>query len=168
MFDLMPAASVVMAAADSGSGNTATTLLIAALGAGGLGAIIAAAITGLFSKRKLGAEATKIIADAAASVVSDLREEIVRQQGIVVTNNAEHAALVVKLTAEHAAAIMAAEAKMVAMSKSHAEEIEEYRRVLQLHVAWDTIAIAEVSKLGVDLPPAPPLIPARRFEHPAV
>lgn len=152
-------------AASAGPDQT-TTLIIAVLGTGGLSAIIAAAITGLFSKRKLGAEATKIIADAAATVVTDLRQSLTDQKALVVTNNAEHAALVVKLTAEHAAALMANEDKMREMSRSHADELEEYRRTLQQHVAWDVLVIAKMADVGVELPPAPPLLPARRFDHP--
>jgi len=123
-------------------------LIVAILGAGGLGAIFAAIITGMFSKRKLGAEATDIITRAAAGVVTNMQAEIDRQ---VRRNNemvAEHRDFVSRLMA------------------SHAEEVEEFRRVLQLHVAWDSIAISEMSKLGINLPPAPPLLPARRFDHP--
>lgn len=123
-------------------------ILAAVLGAGGLGAILAAIVTGLFSKRKLGAEATEIITKAAAGVVTNLQDELVRQQGV---NTA--------LVAKHTAA-------MDALVESHAEEMEEVRRVLQLHVAWDAIAIAKMADVGIDLPPAPPLLPARKFHHP--
>jgi hypothetical protein len=126
-----------------------STVLVAILGTGGFSAIAAAVITGLFSKRKLGAEATQIIASAAASVVTDLRAEVDRQKAVTVDLVAEHKT--------HIETLMA----------SHAEEIEEFRRVLQLHVAWDAIAIAEMAKMGVELPPAPPLLPARRFDHPS-
>ena len=33
--------------------------------------------------------------------------------------------------------------------------------VLGLHLAWDLVAIAEVGRLGVDLPPPPPVLPER-------
>lgn len=125
-----------------------SSLIVAILGAGGFSAVLAAIITGLFSKRKLGAEATQIIASAAASVVTDLRLEIDRQKAASASLISEHKA--------HIETLMA----------SHAEEIEEFRRVLQLHVAWDAIAIAKMADLGIELPPAPPLLPARRFDHP--
>lgn len=123
-------------------------ILIAILGTGGATGIIAAIVTGLFSKRKLGAEATEIITKAAAGVVTNMQAEIDRQ----VKRNDD-------LTTEHRAA-------MRNLIASHEEEITEMRRVLQLHVAWDTIAIAKIAELGVQLPPAPPLLPPRKFDHP--
>jgi hypothetical protein len=126
-----------------------SAILVAILGTGGASAIIGALVTGLFSKKNLGAEATEIITKAAASVVTDLRNDLDRQRQANVDLVTEHRATIKELM------------------DSHAEEIEEFRRVLQLHVAWDAIAIAEMSKVGIDLPPAPPLLPARRFDHPA-
>lgn len=122
-------------------------LIVAILGAGGLGAILAAIVTGLFSKKKLGAEATEIITKAAAGVVTNLQAEIDRQVSLRTDLVAAHTAAMAHLVAEHA------------------EEMDEVRRVLQLHVAWDAIAIAKLGELGVDLPPAPPLLPARKFDH---
>lgn len=116
-------------------------ILAALLGAGGLGAIVAAIVTGLFSKRKLGAEATEIITKAAAGVVTNMQAEIDRQ---VARNEA--------LIADHRRA-------MDHVVAEHAKEMGNVRRVLQLHVAWDAIAIAKLNDLGVDLPPAPPLLP---------
>lgn len=124
-------------------------VIVAILGTAGISTIIGAVITGLFSKKKLGAEATEIITNAAASVVTNLQAELARQQSVNTELVREHK--------EH----------MRALVESHAEEIEEVRRVLQLHVAWDAIAIAKMADLGVELPPAPPLLPARRFDHPA-
>ena len=122
-------------------------IIVAILGTGGISAIVAAIVTGLFSKRKLGAEATEIITKAAAGVVTNLQSEIDRQ---------------VKARQDDA---LQAKAALEALMRSHAEEMEEVRRVLQLHVAWDAIAIARLGELGVELPPAPPLLPARRFDH---
>lgn len=131
--------------ADTTSG---TELFVYVLGAGGLGAIITAIIAAVSSKRKLGAEATKIITDAAAGVVTNMQQEIDRQK----RQNDED-------RADHRAAIQT-------LMFNHAEEMEEVRRVLQLHVAWDAIAIAKMADFGVQLPPAPPLTPARRFPKP--
>lgn len=122
-------------------------LLVAILGVGGLSAVIAAIVTGIFSKRKLGAEATEIITKAAAGVVTSLQSELDRARTSRETQQAEHADAIAKLTA------------------SHARELEEVRRVLQLHVAWDAIAIAKLGELGVQLPPAPPLLPPLRGEQ---
>lgn len=120
--------------------------LAALLGAGGLSAIIAAIVTGLFSKKKLGAEATEIITKAAAGVVTNLQAEIDRQ----VSRNAT-------LTAEH-------KEEMRRLIDRHEAEMDEVRRVLQLHVAWDAIAIAKMAEVGITLPPAPPLLPDKRLQ----
>ena len=116
-------------------------VVAALLGAGGLGAIIAAIVTGLFSKRKLGAEATEIITKAAAGVVTNMQAEIDRQ----VARNKE-------LVSRH-------ESDMDRVMTDHRREVAEMRRVLQLHVAWDAIAIAKMAEVGIELPPAPPLLP---------
>lgn len=115
--------------------------IITALGAGGLGAIAAATIAGLFSKRKLGAEATEIITKAASSVVERLEAELRR--------NAEDRDL---LRAEHTSEI-------ASLRADFGRQREAWRRVLQLHIAWDAIAIAKLDELGVNLPPAPPITP---------
>jgi hypothetical protein len=136
-------------------GDSSTTIVIAVLGSAGLGAIIAAVVNGFFSKRKLGAEATEIITKAAAGVVTNLEAENLRQS-----------AAMAKMVVDHAALIAEMKLKMDAQTASHALEIEEFKRVLQLHVAWDTIAIAKLNEVKIHLPPAPPLLPARRFDHP--
>lgn len=121
-----------------------TDVLVAVLGTGGLATIVSAIVAGIFSKRKMGAEATEIITKAAAGVVSDLRTEIERQK-----RDRE------ELVREH-------RAEMRLLIHSHDTEMQEVRRVLQLHVAWDAIAIAKLGDLGVQLPPAPPLLPPRQ------
>lgn len=131
-----------------------TQLVIGLLGGGGLGAIFAAIIAGLFSKRKLGAEATEIITKAAAGVVTNLEAELHRQ-----IKAREDAALQHRLD-------------MAAVMESHDSEMLEVRRVLQLHVSWDAIAIARVNELAkaldsdITLPPAPPLLPPARPGRP--
>lgn len=125
-----------------------TDLVVGVLGAGGLGAIIAAIFNGLFSKRKLGAEATEIITKAAAGVVTNLENEIKRQQRV----NTD-------LIAEHRATIRT-------LMLNHAEEIEEWRRTAQQHIAWDYTVKDRLALLGVEVPDPPPLTPARRFPKP--
>jgi Glu-tRNA(Gln) amidotransferase subunit E-like FAD-binding protein len=155
-----------LAAAAAPSNDMTTEIIIAVLGAGGVGAILAAIIAGLFSKRKLGAEATEIITKAAAGVVTNLQDELIRQQGLVTKVTQEAAIEHARLAEQNQADRQDAQDKMKEMAESHALEIEEVRRVLQLHVAWDAIAIAKMAEKGIDLPPAPPLLPARRFDHP--
>jgi len=121
-------------------------VIVAVLGTLGVGSVAAAVVAGLFSRKKLGADATKIIQEAASGVVSDLREELGRAD----------------------AKVDRAEAKMDAMRVAFAEERESWRRVLQLHVAWDSIAIAKVNSLlppgSEPLPPAPPLLPPTQLD----
>jgi uncharacterized metal-binding protein len=134
--------------ADTGTDAT-TQIIIAALGAGGLGAIAAALITGLFSKRKLGSEATEIITRAASGVVTSIEAELERQ--IEARKTAEKNCM----------------ETINKMAEAHVKEREEWRRVLQLHVAWDQIALAKLTDHDVELPPVPPLLPASRHvdEH---
>lgn len=135
---------IALAAVDGASGNATTQFIIAILGAGGFGAIVAAIVTGLFSKKKLGAEAAEIISKAAAGVVTNLEAELTRQVKARESAQREH------------------DAQMAKLAAAHVGEREEWRRVLQLHVAWDAIAIAKMAEFGVNLPPTPPLLPSTR------
>lgn len=117
-----------------------TDVVVAVLGTLGIGSVAGAIVAGLFSRKKLGADATKVITEAAAGVVADLRAELGRADDKVTRAEAKVAKLVLAFEAER----------------------ETWRRVLQLHVAWDAIAIAKVNamcKPGDELPPAPPLLP---------
>lgn len=136
LFELLQAA-----APEPGPTTTGTQILITALGAGGLGAIIAAVVTGLFSKKKLGAEATEIITKAASGVVISIEAELKRSVEGRTADRSEFEEAIAELKA------------------AHAREMEEVRQVLQLHVAWDALAIAKLAEVGVDLPLAPPLLP---------
>lgn len=106
--------------------------LVGLLGGGGVGVIIAAVIAGLFSRRKLGAEATQIITEAASGVVTRLEGQLERS-----------------------------DKQMRRVIQDFENERAEWIRVLQLHVSWDHIAIAKVNALSPNdpLPPAPPVYP---------
>lgn len=123
--------------------DATTELIVAALGAGSVGAVIAAVVTGLFSKRKLGAEAAEIITRAASGVVKDIEAQLARARQQLTEERDLH------------------QRQMMAVQRDHELELTDIRAVLQLHVAWDTLALAELSKIGVDLPPVPPLLPPR-------
>ena len=119
------------------------------LGASGITAVLLLVITALINRKKLGAEtdnisatATKAIADAAASTVKDARED-----------NARLRASVERLEAN--------EDKYDRDRKEWVLEREEWRRVLQVHAAWDALAIARIAEAipPIALPPAPPLTP---------
>jgi NAD/NADP transhydrogenase alpha subunit len=123
---------------------------VALLGAVGAGSIATAIIGGLFVRRrvtaeasKLGADATEIIQKAASGVVLDIERTLARKTAEMVEMRREHRAELARMIADHA------------------EEMDTVRTVLSLHIAWDAIAIQELAKLGVDLPPAPPLLPVK-------
>lgn len=141
---------IIIAAAEQVTARADT--VVAVLGAGGLGAVLAAVVTGVFTKRKLGAEATEIITKAAAGVVTNLQSEIQRQTGIIDT-----------MRSEYESEIAACESKMTAMARAHVAERDEWKRVLQLHVSWDAIALAKMADIGIELPPVPPLMPPKRY-----
>lgn len=143
LFD--PMGFTMAAATPAPSGSSTTTVLIAVLSSGAFFAVVGAIVTGLFSRKKLGAEATEIITKAASGVVSDLRAELTRVQ--------EAGALALE---EQKGKYEAAIATLMA---DHAAEMEDVRRTLQLHVAWDTLAVTKLKELGIDLPPVPPLLP---------
>lgn len=121
--------------------NTALQIL----GAFGVGGILVAVLNGLFAKRKLSAEATKIITDAASGVVQNLRDENAR---VIASNTA----LSVKVEALN-------------VKVEHQQtQIEDGQRVqrsqseaLAIHAFWDQQAVTLCREQGIDLPAPPPL-----------
>lgn len=109
-----------------------------ALGFIGLGGVFVAIVNGLFSKRKLSADATKIITDAASGIVERLQQENARILG----------------------------ANTVLTGRVDAMQLErdadrEWRRhvdqLLAMHQMWD-VQVTEIAQShGIDLPPPPPL-----------
>lgn len=105
--------------------------ILAALGAGG---ILTAAVNGYLNRRKLGAEATKIITDAAASTVKDVREDNAR----------------LRLRVEH----------LEQLEDAWESERQAWRDVLMLHAAFDHLVVKRLQDEGItDLPSPPPLYP---------
>lgn len=110
-------------------------IVIGILGTLGVGSVLAALVTGLFSRKKLGADATEIITKAAA--------------GVVERTEADNARLRVELLQER---------------RDRETEQDEFRRLidahtktLQLHAAWDALAAARLEEQGIMLPPPPPV-----------
>lgn len=126
--------------------------IVALLGGGGIAAIISAIIAGLFSKRKLGAEAADIITKAAAGVVTNMQAEIDRQVGLNKTLVDDHERKMAERDAEY-------QRDRAHLMADFERQMTEVRNTLQLHVAWDVIAIAKMNDIGVELPPPPPLLP---------
>lgn len=111
---------------------------IQAIGLVGIGGVLAAIINGLFSKRKLSADATKIITDAASGTVKDLREE---NQRIIAQNTTQ-------------AAQITAMQKELATQRQHARLVDQ---VLAMHALWDRQVVEITSQHDIELPPPPPL-----------
>ncbi len=109
-------------------------IVIQLLGSAVLAAIAGAIINGIINRRKLGAEATEIITKAASGVVERLEAELTRV-------SADRERLIERV---------------------HTLEIREEadRAVLQLHAAWDHMAVQRLAEFGItDLPQPPPLSP---------
>lgn len=108
------------------------------LGSAAVAGVLVAVINGLFSKRKLSAEATDIIAKAASGVVERLEEENAR---VSLSNS--------KLT-EKLDDLQARVTRGEQTTRAQGETIA-------IHAFWDTQAVEKLQELGIDLPPPPPL-----------
>lgn len=97
----------------------------------GIGAILLAVVNGLFSKRKLSAEATKIITDAASGVVEIQKAALARVVG-------DNLLLTGKVEAQQI-------------------QLDEIHRLLAIHAFWDRQVGDIAAEHGIELPPPPPL-----------
>lgn len=129
-----------------------TQLLVGVLASSGLGAIASAILVGLFNKRKLGADATEVLTRAAAGIAERLEKELARKQE-------EHNAEVSELRDE----VRAGREELARVKREWRKERDDWRRVNQLHVAFDLLAISKLSEAGIDLGmEPPPLLPPIR------
>lgn len=138
------------------SGSTTGSTIVVVLAALGIGSVVTAVVTGLFSKRKLGAEATEIITNAASSVVKTLEAQLARGEQERRDDQSRHEVEMRRITHDHAL-------EMTKMAKAHVDERNAWKKVLQLHVAWDALAISKLADLDLEMPPTPPLTPAEHF-----
>lgn len=113
-------------------------IILAVVGAGGVGAVFTATLNALVQRKRLGAQAADIIQRAAAGVVTTLQEEDRRKsKRITDLENKE---------------------ELLERRVAHLErERDADRHAAQLHAAWDHLAIAELSTIPSRLPPPPPL-----------
>lgn len=110
-------------------------------GALGLSGVLAAIVSGIISRKKLKADATLVVQQAASGLVESMQKQLEIRD--------------VRLT-EMSARIDELEDN----ERRHSREAELWRRDLQLHATWDALAMTELAKHGVTLPEAPPLYPA--------
>lgn len=109
-------------------------MVLAIVGSGGLGAILTAVVSGLFTKKRLSAEATEIITTAAGGLVKRMETRL---------DAAEKKA-------------DAAERRADALE----ERVDAWRRLLQEHAEWDRRMVAVLRGNGIsDIPAPPPLRP---------
>lgn len=108
------------------------------LGLVGIGGVLVATINGLFSKRKLSADATKIITEAASSVVADLRTELARRAAENVLLEGRVAATVIEQSTQ----------------RDHMRSLDQ---AVAQHVLWDQQVRETLRESGIDVPAPPPL-----------
>jgi hypothetical protein len=122
-----------------------TEALLQLLGSAGLAAVLVAVINAVVNRRKLGAEATKVISDAAAGTVRDVREDNARLR----EENVDLRSRIVALENDQ---------------DMWEYERDQWREVLQIHAAWDRLAIERIAgrEPPIELPDAPPLTPPSR------
>lgn len=104
----------------------------------GVAGILSTLINGLLGKRKLSAEATKIITDAASGTLKDVRDENVR------------------LLARQATT----EARLDAVERENRQQAEHQRQtdaLIVVHGEWDRQAFYAAKSRGLTLPEPPPL-----------
>lgn len=151
---------------------TTEQLILAILGTGGLGAVLAAIITGYFSRRRLSADATHLITQAASGVVERIEAELgrtIRVRDDALTQVLEQQSQINELREAQARQRKDFESEMRAKEQSIANMQEEWRQALQLHAAWDAMALAKLEENDIEhgLPSPPPLYPPahRRDQH---
>lgn len=117
-------------------GNTWVTILAAILGSG----IFAAVVNAVAGRRKLGADATKVITEAAGGVVERLEDENERLSLRVTHLEQEVADL--------------------------KERDRVQRDLLLVHAGWDHLAIDQLRLAGITIGTAPPLTVPRPSINP--
>ena len=122
------------------------------LAAVGFGGILTSIVTGLFTKKKTGAEAAEIITRAASGVVTNLEKDIARQR-------ADMDELIKAQREERDRH----REEMEQITRAIVLEREENRKVLAQHVAWDAAAAAALNEHGIKVGPVPPLLPERHY-----
>lgn len=109
--------------------------VVAILGASAVATVLGAIIQGVINKRKLSAEATSIITQAAGGLVKDLQ-----------TDNG-------RLRAENARSSLREERSRGSVRRRD----EAFRRVLDGHVRWDKLVVEALRQAGIQLPDPPEL-----------
>lgn len=127
------------------------------LASGALATVLAAVINGVMNRRKLGAEATQIITDAASSVVTRLEQENAREHQANRDLRVEVKALRAEVD------------RFTARERQRDEDMRNLVVTLQIHAAWDFAVLEALEKTGDGefrrLRPPPPLLPPQMNLH---
>ena len=133
---------MIAAAADPAVGLSGAQAIVSILGVLGFGSVIAAVVNGLWTRKKLGADATEIITKAASGVVENI--------------SSDNARLRVELDEER----QERRAEQADFKAEMRRIVAEHALVLQIHAAWDHLAVEACAKAGIELP-APPALYAQ-------
>ena len=138
---------------------TGTEILVAILGTASVAAVFGAVVTGLFNRRKLGAEATQVITEAAKGVVERIQAELDRKTADFSRERERFTVEVQELRAAHKRQAEEFTAELEARETRWRRIEEDWRQALQLHAAWDALAVQHA---GSALPSVPPLYPPQK------
>lgn len=112
-----------------------SSVLVQILGASAIATVLGAVVQGIINKRKLSAEATSIITQAAGGLVKDLQ-----------TDNG-------RLRAENARSSLREERSRYAVRRRD----DAFRRVLDGHSKWDRLVVKALREAGIQIPDPPEL-----------
>jgi hypothetical protein len=126
------------------------------LGSGGLAAVIVVAENAIANRRNLGAQTSRT--DAETSRTDAETDELIRKT---------YGGMLADMQGQLNAAVLKASDLTVRVAELE-DEREEGRRVLQLHAAWDHMAITKLRECDppMTLPDPPPLTPPSRRRRP--
>lgn len=131
----MVAEAVVAAAAES---TNSAQLIFQFLSSGAVVAVITVMITGVVNRKRLGAEATSIITQAAGGMVKTLQDDNARLR-------VEQATMRVERDAQEA------------RERERDIRDDQLRKALERHEQWDRLVTVMLREAGLDVPTPPTL-----------
>lgn len=130
---------MVAEAAQAASEGLDPQIVFQFLSSGAVVAVITAMITGVINRKRLGAEATSIITQAAGGMVKTLQDDNARLR-------AEYATMRIERDEQED------------RERERDRRDEQLRKALEAHGEWDRQVAAMLRGAGLDVPPPPTLI----------